>query len=355
MVKMSKISIALCTYNGGSFLSEQLESFLKQTLLPDELVIGDDCSNDKTVKIIEDFAKTAPFPIRLKINEKNLGSTKNFEQTILRCTGDLIFLSDQDDIWLPEKLEKIAAEFEKSDKIGMVFSDAELVGENLEPLGHNLWDFSFTVKERRKAKQQKLLEVLIDRNIVTGATMAFRARFRELFSPIPADIPYTIHDAWIALVIAANADVAFIEQPLVKYRQHSNQQLGINWQFKRKLKQQTRQEKYEEAICFQIKDLERLAKLAEIVQKYPQLQKKEKKLSIAQLLKFSALTRHQKIQHYEARKNLPSKKLKRIVPIWRELKTGRYHRYSLGFISAAIDLLKIKKSLLSVRQSKICE
>ncbi len=75
---MSKISIALCTYNGGSFLSEQLESFLKQTLLPDELVIGDDCSNDKTVKIIEDFAKTAPFPIRLKINEKKLGFDQKF-------------------------------------------------------------------------------------------------------------------------------------------------------------------------------------------------------------------------------------------------------------------------------------
>ncbi|MBA3633086.1 MAG: glycosyltransferase family 2 protein [Acidobacteria bacterium] len=339
-VEISKVSIALCTYNGESFLSEQLESFIRQTRLPDELVIGDDCSNDKTVKIIEDFAKAAPFPVRLKINEKNSGSTKNFEQTILRCTGDLIFLSDQDDIWLPEKLEKIAAEFEKSDKIGLVFSDAALVGENLEPLGYNLWNFSFTIKEQRKAKKQKMLEVLIDRNVVTGATMAFRAWFRELFSPIPTDIPFTIHDAWIALVIAANADVAVIKQPLIKYRQHSNQQLGINLQFKRKLKQQTRQEKYEESICFQIKDLERLAKLAEIIQKYPQLERKEKKLSITQLIKISMLTRYQKIQHYEARKNISSEKLKRIVLIWRELKTGRYHRYSRGLISVAIDLLE---------------
>lgn len=337
--KVLKISIALCTYDGAKFLAEQLNSFLKQTRLPDELVVGDDCSNDKTVQIIEDFAKIAPFPVRLEINKKNLGSTKNFEQTILHCTGDLIFLSDQDDVWLPKKIEKVAAEFEKSDKIGMVFSDAELVGENLELLGCNLWDFSFTIEEQRKVKQKKILEVLIDRNVVTGATMAFRARFRESFSPIPVTIPLIIHDGWIALVSAAKADIVAINEPLIKYRQHGKQQLGIDWQLKRKPKQLVKPYNLEDPIRWQKNDLERLAKLEEVVREYSQLKQKENKFSIEQLIKFLIQKGNQKIEHWTVRKNLPSKRIKRVFPILRELKTKRYHLYSRGFISAVKDLL----------------
>ncbi len=337
--KILKISIALCTYNGAKFLAEQLDSFLEQTRLPDELVVGDDCSNDKTVQIIEDFAKTAPFLVRLEINKKNLGSTKNFEQTILRCAGDLIFLSDQDDVWMPEKLEKIIAAFEKSDKIGMVFSDAVLVGENLEPLGYNLWDFSFTKEEQQRAKERKMLEVLIDRNVVTGATMAFRAHLRDFFSPIPTDIPLIVHDGWIALIIASISNIIFIKHPLVEYRQHSSQQLGIDWQVKQRLKRQTKRQNYEESILSQIKNLKRLEKLAEVIRNRPRLLSYGKKALIEQTIKSSTET-NQKIRHYEARKNLPSKKLKRFLPIWRELNTGRYNRYSLGLISVIKDFLE---------------
>ena len=83
-----KKSVALCTYNGAEFLDEQLDSILTQTVLPDELVIGDDVSTDRTVSVIERFARQAPFPVHLEINKKNLGSTRNFEKTIGRCNGD---------------------------------------------------------------------------------------------------------------------------------------------------------------------------------------------------------------------------------------------------------------------------
>ena len=102
-----KISIALCTYNGEKFLREQLDSFSVQTRLPDEVVVGDDCSTDRTVEILEEWAKTAPFRVEIVRNPQNLGYEKNFEQTMLRCTGDVIFPSDQDDVWLPEKLSRL--------------------------------------------------------------------------------------------------------------------------------------------------------------------------------------------------------------------------------------------------------
>ena len=93
------LSIALATYNGAVYLKEQLESIAAQTRTPDELVISDDQSTDDTLRVIEEFAATAGFPVRLSVNEANLGIAKNFEKAISLCRGDLIFLSDQDDVW----------------------------------------------------------------------------------------------------------------------------------------------------------------------------------------------------------------------------------------------------------------
>src|SRR5690349_17434303 len=119
-----RISIALCTYNGGPFLAEQLASYVQQTRLPDELVVCDDCSSDNTMAILRDFAARAPFAVRLHQNAANLRSTRNFEQAIRLCTGDVIALSDQDDVWLPEKLERMERTLAADPEISLVFSDA---------------------------------------------------------------------------------------------------------------------------------------------------------------------------------------------------------------------------------------
>ncbi|MBC7931137.1 MAG: glycosyltransferase, partial [Rubrivivax sp.] len=97
----TRLSIAMCTYDGGRYLAEQLASIAAQTRAPDELVVCDDRSRDETTSIVRRFAETAPFPVRLYVNEQNLGSTRNFEKAIGLCEGELIALSDQDDVWLP--------------------------------------------------------------------------------------------------------------------------------------------------------------------------------------------------------------------------------------------------------------
>jgi len=201
-----KVSVALCTYNGGRFLREQLDSIAAQTRLPDELVVSDDRSADGTRQLVESFAAAAPFPVSLHVNEVNVGSTRNFDHAIKLCGGDVIALCDQDDVWLPEKLRRCEEVFAADADIGLVFSDAEVVGADLSPTGRRLWEWTFTRGVRRDLRRDAF-GALLRHNIVTGATLAFRSRFKPLALPIPADL-HVIHDAWIAVVVAAVSRVA---------------------------------------------------------------------------------------------------------------------------------------------------
>ncbi len=333
---MNKISIALCTYNGAKFLEDQLESFLTQTRQPDELVICDDRSTDETIEIIEDFRRRAPFPIVLHRNEINLGSTKNFEQAIALCTGDLIFLADQDDVWMPAKLEKFARVFEKSASVGMVFSDAEIVDENLRSANCRLWDFTFSAERRTEALNGNIFQVFLAQNAVTGATMAFRAERRNDFIPIPENIPNLIHDGWISLVIAAQADVVFIEEPLIKYRQHTAQQLGIGYEAALARDFTQRKNRYAASVEMNLNEIERLKQMEQLFAVYSQFEKWRDRISFTDLIE----EKSEKIKHYEARGALPRRRVERIIPVGKEVMSGRYRRFSKVFFSPAKDLLE---------------
>jgi len=331
-----KISIALCTYNGAEFIVQQLESFIAQTRLPDELVICDDRSSDATVEIIRDYISNAPFPIRLEVNQKNLGSTKNFEKAISSCVGELIYLSDQDDVWLPDKIARIEAEFEKNPQVGMVFSDSEIVDENLKSLGRTLWSFTFSDEKREAARAGKFFDVLLSQNVVTGATMAFRAEFRKTFTPIPEGIPNLIHDGWISLVIAGAAEVVFIDEPLIKYRQHAAQQLGIGYEATLSQDFDERRNRYGASIAFAENEVARLKQMEEIFAAHPQFANKRGTIKFADLIE----EKQAKIAHYEARRRLPLTRFNRLLPVFKEVSSGRYGRFSKGLLSAAKDLLE---------------
>jgi hypothetical protein len=221
-----KLSIAMCTYNGAAYLGEQLESLAAQTRLPDELVICDDSSTDnRTPAIITDFARHAPFPVRLFVNKRNLGSKQSFAEAIRHCRGGIIFLCDQDDVWREDKLAVTERVFSSSLQTGLVFSDADLVDENLVKLGR--LSTNFGDDGRTTIEKQNLFYALLRRNLVTGATLAFRSNLRRLVLPIPTGTILQ-HDAWIALIIAAVAPVVFLNEPLIKYRQHPGQQIGVS-------------------------------------------------------------------------------------------------------------------------------
>jgi len=223
-VTRPRISVAMCTYNGAHFLAPQLESFVVQSRLPDELVVCDDGSSDDTVAILQAFARRAPFRVRIEVNDVTLRSTKNFEKAIGLCTGDLIATSDQDDVWLPEKLALCEAAFDRDPRLGLVFTDAEIVDESLRPLGYRLWEsIHFGRPSRRHVARGKAFPVLLRQWLVTGATMIFRAEYRVVVLPIP-DI--WVHDGWIAFLVGAMAPLGMVERPTVMYRQHPGQQIG---------------------------------------------------------------------------------------------------------------------------------
>lgn len=325
------ISIAMCTWNGARYLPDQLQSIAAQTRPPDELVICDDQSSDATREIIANFAGSAPFQVQLHLNEQNLGSTKNFERAIGLCTGDIIALADQDDVWLPEKLRRIEDCFEREPRTGLVFTDAEVVDEKLKPLGYRLWQsVGFDETARRLVRNGRGLDVLLPGWTVTGATMAFRSGFRNLVLEIPTDLAL-IHDGWIALLIASVADVSFIDEPLIKYRQHAHQQIGA--------KERTdadsaagpdsarealrRTNSYDEMIAIGTRAQERLTQRSDVYKSEDAVRKLE-----------------QRLKHLRVRANLPSGKFSRARCVLRELLSGRYRFYSNGIYSAIKDLAK---------------
>lgn len=249
----------MCTYNGDLYLQQQLDSLMNQTYTPHELVICDDGSSDESESIIRRAAETAPFPIRFFKNERTLGSTANFDKAIRICCGDLIALSDQDDIWRSDKIELQVAALRDCPSAGGVFSDGDLIGADSEPLHRSLWDsMEFTPSMRSSVKRGEALPVLVRQNFVTGATLMFREGLRRYFSPIPKE---WVHDAWIAWIIVLRSRLCMISDRLISYRVHRGQQIGANFS---RLHQRINRNK-NEAIARHAQDLSRFTILAELL------------------------------------------------------------------------------------------
>lgn len=221
----AKISVAMCTYNGERFLPQQLDSIAKQTRLPDELVVCDDGSTDQTVEMIRSFAASANCSVKVFTNQKNVGFIANFERAIQLCTGDLIALCDQDDSWYPLRLEHAEQEFAAHPEVGLVFSDADIIDDQDQSTGMRLWQNFGFVGERKRRLLAGDYTVFAKNRFVTGATVMFRGRLRESCLPIGSG---WLHDEWIAATAAAVAGVSPIASPLIRYRQHSSQQVGLS-------------------------------------------------------------------------------------------------------------------------------
>lgn len=225
MPKQLTISIAMCTYNGERFLQEQLDSFLRQTRLPDELVVCDDGSRDRTGDILEAFAQKAPFTVRIYKNPQNLGWRKNFEKASCLCQGDIIVFSDQDDVWLPPRLGKIEQVFKDHPKIGFLFDNAAVTDEHLNPLGYSVWEATgFTSSMQEKICGGDAIKILFKGLEIYGITLAFRGDLRYYIYPFP---DLWAHDDWIPLVLSMLSECIVVPEQLSLYRQHASQYTGV--------------------------------------------------------------------------------------------------------------------------------
>ena len=222
-LRKPRISVSMCTYNGSRHLPEQLKSIADQTLLPYELIVCDDGSTDDTIEILESFRNNVAFPVCIVCNAINLGSTRNFDQAISLALGEFIALSDQDDRWEKDKLERLSDILLEDESLGGVFSDVNLVDGQSQPIGLSIFERQrFTIAMQNRFRKSPL-NVLLQRNVVTGASLMIRATVRNYYDTIPS---CCVHDEWITWMIALHARIALLPDRLTNYRLHTGQQIG---------------------------------------------------------------------------------------------------------------------------------
>jgi glycosyltransferase involved in cell wall biosynthesis len=194
----------MATYNGSRFVAEQLDSIAAQSLLPAELVISDDNSTDDTLAIVERFAAAAPFPVKIHRNPARLGFNRNFERALSLCGGELIFISDQDDIWYPGKIERVAAVLDAQPESLALIHDEHI----LDASGRTL-DVTYFGNVRRLG--------FSDREHLSGNCTALRRTLLELLTPFPDSMNYDYWIGWLADILGARI---VLDEPLQLYRRH---------------------------------------------------------------------------------------------------------------------------------------
>ncbi len=226
------ISVAMCTYNGEKFVAAQLDSIARQTRLPMELLVIDDRSSDGTAEIARQFAKSAPFPVHVHTNPQNVGGTskgitKNFEAAVARCTGEFIVPCDQDDVWLPQKLARMAQTLEATPGLDGVFSDAQLVTETGVPKGVRLSQTTgLNAAEQARLNRGQALPLVLSMTKVYGSSLMFHSRLKPYF-PVP---PHWWFDAWVGTMAAVHGGLRFLPEELYLYRIHPHQSVSASVQ-----------------------------------------------------------------------------------------------------------------------------
>lgn len=219
------VSVALCTYNGAQFVEQQLRSIVNQTVSPTEVVIADDGSTDDTLDRVHAICAETDVPVRILTGSAPLGVTLNFQRAIEACSGDLIALSDQDDIWHPDRLALSIPAFASDPGLLFQHTDARLVGEGGELLGPTLFEaLSVSRDDRVLIAEGRGFEVYLRRNLATGATVVFRRTLLAAALPFPME---WVHDEWLAIIAAAVGRVQLSDAQPVDYRQHGNNQIGV--------------------------------------------------------------------------------------------------------------------------------
>lgn len=330
MTSNLSISAALCTYNGARFIREQVRSICLQTHPPVEIVLSDDGSTDDCVAVAREawqacHAERPGLDIRLQVlrNERALGVTRNFQQAVSACRAPLIALSDQDDVWHAGRLETMSRVFSPRDDLLLLHSDARLIDEGGRDLDRSLFDaLGVRASEISGIHEGRAFDVLLRRNLATGATIVFRRELLQRALPFPDG---WLHDEWLAVIASVTGGVDVIEEATIDYRQHTANQVGAPQRSVRRLLQKLRSARGDmherraakaRALC------DRLA--AESSPAITPLRRKA----------------NEKLHHELARAALPERRLARMGPVLRELMQGRYALYGYGVRGAIRDLLE---------------
>lgn len=221
------LSVALCTYNGEAYIAEQLDSILSQEKPVSQIIICDDGSTDGTLKTLSEYTARFPNIIKVYQNPENLGYIGNFEKAMSLCTGDLVFLCDQDDRWYKNKTVVITDIFEKNPNINIISHNIKLFGETVNSTGATTyWDIESVDPEQFKHPKDIIKRILYQGNIFPGMSIAIRNTFLKAHLPLKKINPVIIHD-YELLLLASNRDSVWIEKNILgQYRIHPKQNIG---------------------------------------------------------------------------------------------------------------------------------
>ena len=316
-----RVSVALATFDGAAYLEPQLRSILAQTRPVDELVISDDGSRDDTLAVAESVLAGAPFPVQVLRNPAPLGASRNFERAVHATTGDVLVLCDQDDVWHPDR---VARALPALDGRLLVHGDARRIdGAGRVLPGGLLGALRVTSGEYREIARGEALRTFLRRNLVTGATTAFRRELLELAGPFP---DAWVHDEWLGIVAAATGGVRLLREPLVDYRQHERNEIGAG----------------DLTLGVRVGRLraDRAARNTRMLRRAEQLRDRMRDLPADVLVAGARDAAEAKVAHERARSAYPAARAARLLPVLRELATGRYSRYGRARFDVARDLLQ---------------
>lgn len=319
-------SVVLCTCNGARFLEAQWDSLLAQSRLPGEIIVRDDGSDDGTWVLLDTLSAHAAargVRVRLTRNERNLGFVANFEAALRDASGDVLFLCDQDDVWHAEKLATLVAEFERRTGLLLLCTDARRIGDGGEVLPRSLFEvLKVSRTELRRIHAGQGFSVLLRRSLATGATVALRRTLLADALPFPAG---WVHDEWLAIVAGALEGFDCIEQPLIDYRQHASNQIGMP----------------ERDLAAKWRDLvkPRAALIDMLLARDESLRQRLSALG-SRVPDAGHERLAEKLRHLHARSEIRERSLRRFGTVLREMASGRYRRHGTGWRSALRDLLR---------------
>ena len=311
-----RTSVALCTFNGADFLQAQLASIAGQSVQVDEVVIGDDGSSDGTAAVLEDARRILP-QLRVLPATDHLGVAGNFERTMAATAGDVIFLSDQDDIWHPDRVSAALAVFSRNPDVELLHSDARVIDGSGELLkGTLLSRLGVDDATRAALVEGAAFAPLLQRNLVTGATVAVRRRLLDDALPFPGS---WLHDEWLAVLAASHRGTRLVESALIDYRLHGSNEIGA--------------ERITLAVRLSRLRADRVPRNARLLARAGDL--------VARLPEGPArdLARA-KLQHETIRSAYPIGRLRRGPAVLREWGAGRYTRFGGGIQDVVRDLVQ---------------
>ena len=315
-------SVALCTFNGESFLEAQVASLFAQQRPVGEIVAVDDASSDGTFALLTSLASRSPVPMRVYRNEARLGAGANFERAMALTKGEVILLCDQDDVWEPEKIAACLSHLESDPSVVLVHTDAQLVDAHMHSRSMTLFAaLEISPTERRLEDAARAFEMLLKRNIVTGATTAVRRNVYTQAAPFPAE---WVHDEWLAVIASLLGKMVRIDRPLIRYRQHGANLIGA-----------------ERRSAAQKLDTLRAGRgdyQQHLLARLTLLRTRMRTLQPAPSAADMALV-ERTLAHASARARMPPARWKRLPVILQEVLTLRYFRYARGWMSVARDFL----------------